>query len=156
MADQGITIEVRAEVVYLSGYMNENADLSSLLNRMDPLILNLKNVLRFNSTGIRNLLKFLNKWGSRPLIYQDCPCDFIDQVNMIPALLGQPEGTYKIQSLFMPYECRTCGYESEDLEQFDTVVKIVGSDRQITKKPCPKCASPLHLISEAYLFFLDR
>jgi hypothetical protein len=156
MLDQGITIEVQGDVVYLSGDMNENADLMPLLNCPEPLIINLSKVRRFNSTGIRNLLKFLQKWGSRQLSYQECPCDFIDQVNMIPSLLGQGSPGYSIVSLSMPYECRNCNYEDEIIENIETVKAVVGEDNQSTKKLCPQCASPLFLISEAYLVFLTR
>ena len=66
--------------------------------------------------GLRNLLRFLANWGSRSLTYRRVPADLVEQINMIPALLGE-QGQGVIESCYVPYECRSCGHESEHLRE---------------------------------------
>jgi rubredoxin len=155
MADQGVTLEVKDDVVYLSGVMDESADLSSLLNRPEPLSLNFKGIKRFNSTGIRNLLRFLSHWGSRKLEYLECPCEFIDQINMIPALLGHRPNFYTIKSLFVPYECRSCSYDDEQLQELAAIEPTLRDGKHLDSRVCPQCGASLQVISEAYFAFLQ-
>ncbi len=156
MADQGITLEVREGVVYLSGVMDEVANLSSLLNQPEPLYLNFKGVTRFNSSGVRNLLLFLSRWGSKELVYQECPCELIDQFNMIPALLGTSSHSYKIKSLYVPFECRSCPHDEEVLEELAPIEADLRQGGGLPTRVCPNCSSTLHVISEAFFVFLDR
>src|SRR5689334_16178520 len=86
--DPGIKIVEKEGIFHLSGILNEYADFSALLTQKEPLRLDMREVTRLNSIGIRNLLKFLADWSPRKFIYLNCPSEFIDQVNMIPALLG--------------------------------------------------------------------
>ena len=87
MAGQGIKIVSKDGVFFLSGVLDEYADLTALAEAAEPLRLNFKGISRFNSIGIRGLLKFLFAWGAKGLIYEECPSEFVDQANMIPALL---------------------------------------------------------------------
>ncbi len=153
-AEQGIKIVERAGVFYLSGILNEYADFSMLLRQQAPLKLNMREVSRLNSIGIRNLLKFLADWGPKPFEYQECPSEFIDQVNMIPALLG-PKGHGTIATLFVPYECTGCDNEAEvlcKLSEFSTVK--TGGEPAVRK--CPKCNSDMAVLTDSFFVFLQR
>ncbi len=66
MADLGIKIVEKDGVFHLAGILNEYADFSPLLPKPAPLRLNMKDVSRLNSIGVRNLLKFLAEWGAKP------------------------------------------------------------------------------------------
>lgn len=155
MAEQGIKIAEKNGIVFLSGIMDEASDLSSLLGHSEPLILNFKEVTRFNSTGIRNILRFCAQWGTKRLEYIDCPCDLIDQINMIPALLG-PKGSYSVNTLFVPYECRSCGFSEEVLDSVKIYDLALKSGSPLPSKVCPKCAGTMAVISESYFVFLNR
>ena len=59
MAEQGIKIVSKDGVFFLSGVLDEYANFAALVGATEPLRLNLKAISRFNSIGIRCLLKFL-------------------------------------------------------------------------------------------------
>jgi len=81
----GLTITEKGGFVFLDGVFDEYADFSSLKAICEPIRFNLRAVRRINSIGMRNLLSFLIEWGDRALEYHECPTDFIEQINMIPA-----------------------------------------------------------------------
>jgi hypothetical protein len=154
LAEHGIKIVEKDGVFLLSGVLNEYADFSSLLAQQPPLKLNLRNVSRLNSIGIRNLLKFLADWGPKPFEYHETPSEFVDQVNMIPALLG-PKGHGQIKTLFVPYECTKCDHEAETLckiEEFEPVKE--GNEAPVRK--CPKCGGEMAVLTDSFFVFLTR
>ncbi len=154
MAEQGIKIVEKEGVFFLSGVLNEYANFSSLLSRQPPLKLNMRQVSRLNSIGIRNLLKFLSDWGPKAFEYQETPSEFVDQVNMIPALLG-PNNHGLIKTLFVPYECTKCDNEQEVLckiEEFDTVKD--GNEPPVRK--CSKCSGEMAVLTDSFFVFLQR
>src|SRR4051794_8250490 len=118
MGDTGFSIVEKDGVCFLDGVLNEYADFGKLAKKAEPLRLNIRKVSRLNSIGIRNLLKFLSEWGPKAFTYEDCPSEFIDQINMIPALLGT-QRQCKVVSMFVPYECNSCDHEEEILGKAD-------------------------------------
>lgn len=155
MTDQGITLHILGDVVYLSGVMDEVSNLSVLLKCSEPLRLNFKGVTRLNSTGVRNLLQFLSQWGPKRLEYHECSCELVDQFNMIPALLGSKAHPYEIKSLYVPYECQACSYDQEILEDLGPIEEHVRQGNGLPTRVCPKCSSTFQVISEAYFVFLN-
>lgn len=154
MAEQGIKIVEKDGAFHLSGILNEYADFSTLLKKPEPLRLNMREVSRLNSIGVRNLLKFLAEWGTKAFIYDECPSEFIDQINMIPALLGT-KGHGKIKNLFVPYECPSCDHEEEVLcpiEDFQGVSK----GQEAPKRKCSKCGSQATVLTDSFFVFLTR
>ena len=154
MAEQGIKIVSKDGVFFLSGVLDEYANFAPLVGATEPLRLNLKAISRFNSIGIRCLLKFLYDWGPKSLIYDECPSEFVDQANMIPALLGaQKQGV--ISSLFVPYECRDCDHDEEFLGQTTDLQKTLASGQSLTK-PCSRCGGTMAVQSDSFFLFLSR
>ena len=154
MADRGIKIVSKDGVFFLSGVLDEYADLSSLTEAKEPLRLNFKGISRFNSIGIRGLLKFLFAWGSKGLIYEECPSEFVDQANMIPALLGaKKQGV--IHSLFVPYECTSCDFDEELLAQTADLQKTLAAEGKLVKS-CPSCGGKMEVPAESFFYFLKR
>ena len=149
----GIHITERDGVFHLSGELNEYADLSSLLTKTPPLRLNLKEVTRINSIGIRNLLKFLTGWGDRAFIYEHCSSEFIDQVNMITSLLG-PHKQGKIASFYVPYECPNCEFEKDIFSEAAPYKQALASGVW-PKQQCPDCHSTLDVMSDSFVSFLS-
>lgn len=155
MSDQGIKIVEKDGVVHLSGVLNEYADFSGLTAKAEPLRLNMKEVSRLNSIGIRNLLKFLSDWGSKAFSYDQCPSEFIDQINMIPALLGT-KAHGKVLSLYVPYECSACDHDDEVLAQADDFRAGIKAGREPPKRPCPKCGQEMAVLTDSFFVFLSR
>jgi len=155
MADgQGIKIVEQGGVLHLSGVLNEYTDLSSLLAMAEPLRLNIQMVSRFNSIGIRNLLKFLAIWGNKAFSFERCPSEFIDQINMIPALLGT-KGHGEIKSLYVPYECVSCDHEEDVLGTLDEYRDGVGGGSWPVRA-CGKCGNNMTMLTDSFFVFLSR
>ena len=154
MAEQVMKIVAKDGAFHVSGVLNEYADFGPLLEQPEPLQLNMRQVTRLNSIGVRNLLKFLADWGPKAFSYDQCPSKFIDQINMIPALLGvKNHGTVK--SLFVPYECNNCDHEEEVLAPVDDYCAFA-KGQQAPKRQCPKCASPMNVLTDSFFVFLNH
>ncbi len=151
MSNQGIQIDEKGGVYFVRGVLDEYADLSNLLTKPAPLRLNLQGLTRLNSIGVRNLLKFLANWGDKPLIYEHCTSEFIDQLSMIPALLGiKKQG--QVASLYVPYECTRCDHEADI---FGPMSEYEGALRTNTwpTKSCSKCGGSMQVISDTFFAF---
>lgn len=153
MSENEILIEEKDGVFFLSGVIGENADFTELMSADTPLRLNLKGIEGVNSVGIRNLLKFLNYWGERPLIYQECPSDFIDQINMIPAILGA-ETQAEVESFVIPYACDECGHEAESPGTTEEVKNEMESSGSEPTQTCPECNSEMYVIFDSFFHFI--
>ena len=155
MGTQGIRIEERDGVVYLTGVLDEYADLTELETAKEPLLLNMAGVSRLNSIGIRNLLRFLNAWGDKPFKYIECTSEFVDQLNMIPGLLGK-KGHGLVQSLKVPYDCPKCEHEQE----FLCDIREIKEEDGVPVPPaqtCPNCGKPdMQVLNDSFFIFLDR
>lgn len=154
MVDQGMQIVEKDGVFHLSGVLNEYADFSPLLGRSAPLRLNLRGLSRLNSIGIRNLLKFLADWGASEFVYEECPSEFVDQVNMIPALLGTKRNG-KIKSFFVPFECPKCDFDEEVLTEAPEIIKVRTQGGHVERN-CPKCSGAMTIFSDSFFVFLMR
>lgn len=154
MAETGMKIVEKDGVFHLSGILNEYADFSPLLAKPAPLRLNLREVSRLNSIGVRNLLKFLADWGAKPFLYEQCPSEFIDQINMIPALLGT-KGHGEIVSLFVPYACTACDFEEEVLGSLNDF-RAVAQGGDAPQRACGKCGAATTVLTDSFFVFLSR
>ena len=142
------------QIYYLQGVLNENSELSALLVYPAPLALNFRYVERFNSVGIRNLLRFLQQWGAKPLRYLDCPSELINQISMIPSLLGFPKPIAKVETLFVPYECTSCDHECEILAPLEDFAPVATGEAP-RSNPCPKCGKMMEVASDTFFAFLE-
>lgn len=153
MAEQGVKIKEQDGTFYLSGVLDEYADLTPLLTKPAPLCLNVRGLTRFNSIGIRNLLRFLSSWGAKPFVYAEAPSELIDQINMIPALLGV-KGQGTVASLLVPYECPACSHEEEVLDRTDAY-RAFAKGGPSPVKPCPSCGKDMTVMIDSFFVFLE-
>jgi len=155
MVDQGIKLTDKDGVVYATGFLDEYADFDAILSRSEPLVLNMEGVLRINSVGIRNFLKFLNAWGPKSLEYQKCTADFIDQLNMIPAIGGINKQAV-VSSLYVPLECDSCDKELEQLSDIKPYKDAIEKNQELPHVKCPECGDSMNVLSESFFVFLER
>ncbi len=153
---RGVTLELADGVYHLSGILDEYADFSALIPVSEPLKLNLKGIKQLNSIGIRNMLEFLKKTGSMRIEYYECPSEYVDQINMIPALLGFGEQKGEVKSLFIPFECQKCDHAEDTLKLIDEVMAELGSDGTSIAAKCPKCGGEMIVYNDFYFSFLSR
>jgi hypothetical protein len=137
--------------IYLSGIIDENADLSFFSDiSTDGAVtrLNLKNVRRINSYGVRSWIEAIRSVRSlAPLELHECPPSVVDQINMVAGFAGRG----KVISFYAPMACDGCDHE-EDRLFFVEDFKKAG---KLPDVPCPSCGRRMEVddLEEQYLLF---
>lgn len=151
-----VTVEQQDTVtrLILSGPIDEQAGptLGALLPQVKKKVLiNFAGVEYFNSLGIRTWVNFLRILiDGRKVSYEECPMDFIQQIDMMPALSQGVE----IVSFMADFACKNCGFE----KRVGFTCKGGKEDLmdQLSKQICERCQSTLVLQddAESLLLFL--
>lgn len=129
-------------VVNFAGPADENAAkvLSELLARLPqtPICLNMGGIEYFNSLGVRAWLNFVKLMGDgRPFSYSQCTPDFINQINMIPALTKGAE----ILSFSSEFACPRCGHQQTiEFNGKNDKSTLLG---EFSQQTCDKCGDTL-------------
>jgi ABC-type transporter Mla MlaB component len=137
----------------LSGDITEDSDFSLILTQNPPMLtLDLADVKRINSTGVREWINFVNalsKLGCR-LELDRCSVAIVQQMNMIANFRGK--GT--VRSIYAPYFCGNCDSEATILVDFS---KADVPDFK-SPRPCPNCQQPMEFddLPDSYLSFRDH
>lgn len=133
--------------IYLSGQINENADLSGLKEISGDLIFSFKGITRINSCGVREWVNLLKVLSGRTIIFEDCPVVIVRQINSVPDFLGD----CKISSLELPLFCEAC---SEETSVYIKIEEIEGIESRQFK--CEKCKgeASMDVMPKQYFKFL--
>ena len=151
-------------VVELTGEIDENADFSELRRRIrGSVILQLGDIRRINSCGVREWVNFVRELGSpgpgevTELTFTHCSPAIVTQLNMIYNFRGQA----RVRSFLAPYVCPECDHEEEKLLDVEThFTNGSGGPSRIRQPPdftCPKCTGRMEFddLPERYLSFLN-
>lgn len=128
--------------VSLTGPMDENSAkvLSELFGRLpnSPICLDMGGIEYFNSLGIRAWVNFVKPLSDgRTLSYEHCTPDFINQVNMIPALM---KGSI-ILSFSSEFACPQCGHQQTI--EFNGQNEKANLLKAFLSQACKKCGDTL-------------
>jgi hypothetical protein len=132
----------------VSGVIDENADLSFLETLSAPTRLNMKDVRRINSYGVRAWIEAIRKVPAGvPLDFVECSSAVIDQTNMVAGFLGRG----KVSSFFAPMVCSNCGRECDELFHTDEYQR----EGRLPDVSCDRCGGALVVddLEEHYLLF---
>ena len=135
--------------IFISGVIDENADLSSLLQEPAPLSIDFSGVTRINSVGLRSWMRFMALWGDKPLNYLECPIAVTDQIIIIPALRGIKKQVATVLSGLIPYDCPSCKHQADIRIDRSQVVPAMDPDLKSPK--CPVCSKPMELVNQDQL-----
>ena len=143
----------QATVVKLSGSIDEDAQLDRLAAELKasttPLRLDLADVRRINSCGVREWVNFMRSLPKTVRVdLENCAPVVVVQINMISNFAGHA----RVVSVKAPFVCESCGFEAEAL-----INVIPGSRPQFASRPCPKCSKPTFIfddIEDAYFAFV--
>ena len=120
----------------LTGAINELSDFLPILQETKSLIaLNLANVQRINSAGVRNWMLLLDKLSDKQVEYHACSIAFVNTINMINDFLNHAT----IISLMAPFFCSQCEKESEILLHIQDIKKANFLNNLQAGKPCITC-----------------
>lgn len=116
------------------------------------LILNLADVVNFNSVGIREWVQLVRKLSEtgQPIVFRECSISFVDQINMVP----DTKGPGVVESFYAPYYC-SCGKEVNKL------IFVADHRNLLQQGEAPhfscECGKELEFdaLEESYFQFLD-
>src|SRR5262249_22597940 len=121
----------------LSGDITEDSDFTSLASAdASQLILDLSDIRRINSTGVREWIKFVNSISKagRELVLEKCSVAIVQQLNMISNFRGNGQ----VRSILAPYYCESC-----DENRVHLIDLTNGTPTIEPNIDCPKCKSPM-------------
>ncbi len=149
MPETRLNIRVVKEQFFLEGIINEAADYLPLLDcKKSRLKMNLANVTRINSVGIRVWLQLNQKLKGKLIEYHECSVAVINTANLIKGFF---EG--QIISFYVPFVCNSCENEFDVLFQTKDN-KALQQVRSLTSsQPCTACAKPATLNEDEHLYF---
>ena len=135
--------------VELSGVVDEQADLSSLMSLTGRVELHLRGIRRINSAGVSKWLDAMQRLDARSVFtVEECSPAVVVQLNMVNDFMGRAT----VSSFYAPMYCTGCDRESEHLFTTRECVEI----GRLPPVACHVCASTLQLEEpeERYLLFL--
>lgn len=138
--------------VRIAGDITEESSFAALADLAAPIVvLDLAEVRRINSAGVREWVNFIKELGARREVrLERCAVAVVQQLNVVRGFCGNATVT----SLFVPYLCAACG--REHVELFER--SATGACEPPETLPCPECGGTMDFddLPEAYLAFLSR
>lgn len=148
-----IATRITGDEAYVSmeGVIDEDANFEKIKSlQMNKFVFDFNNITMINSCGIREWIKYLDDINGAQIVYQNCPQNIIEQVNMVHGFIRKG---ISVESFFAPYFCVNC----------DTGKKILlkESEVQNSKPPikyCNTCKGELEFdaIEKQYFSFLGQ
>jgi len=137
-----IRTEPRAGATWiaLAGNLDEGADFSSVKQLPGSLVLDLGEIGRVNSLGVRNWIHFVRDYeaAGAALTFERCAPMMVQQMSMITNFMGTRS---HVKSLLAPYVCMSCHHELLDLVEIAQGAPIAVQQT----RPCPKCNATMEL-----------
>ena len=137
--------------VGLSGTINEATDLSPLTGLPGPLIIDLGELHRINSVGVRIWMDFVRarEKAGVALVFERCSPIMVGQMSMISHFMGTRS---RVKSMNVPYLCGACKHEHVQVLEVSTGMEVPAAFA------CPRCGSRMHLddLAETYNEALRR
>ena len=135
-------------VVTLQGEISEQFHGLEVGRRLrGEVVLDLSQVQRITSFGVREWLTMLRELYATRLTLARCSEPFIHQLSMIRSFAG----TGRIVSFFAPYVCSSCGTAFSAL--YDAVRDRHAIDSRLpVPADCPRCSSPAYFDDEPSLY----
>ena len=138
------------QVFTLSGVIDENADLAPIASIAIDTEINLKEIRRINSFGVRSWIDAIRRVPAGvTLTFVECPPPVVDQCNMVTGFLGGGV----IKSFYAPMTCEECDEQHNQL--FDTQ-DCRQRGGKLPRTPCPRCGRDMEVddLEEQYLLFV--
>jgi hypothetical protein len=136
--------------IALSGRLNEDADLSPLVERIRKgglITIDLGKVTRINSSGMRGWMEVVKAAQDGEVELEACPVAFVQQANLVANFVG----SMRIKSLYAPFACHRCDAFVEKLLAIEQI------HATIEPPACESCRTKMEpdFWPESYLAFLE-
>ena len=147
----GFRIEKSGSEYKLSGVIDEHANLDFLRSVQGRILINLRDVRRINSVGVRQWMDAMRAIPSTATVeLVEARPPIVDQINMVAGFLGKAH----LLSFYAPMVCPSCDHQEEI--QLD-VAACRAAGGALPSNPCPRCGkSVLELddVEEEFTSFL--
>ncbi|MEO0335586.1 MAG: hypothetical protein AAF202_04300 [Pseudomonadota bacterium] len=160
------TFEVEAEqtgevlTLRFIGYLNEDADLAKIPDpKGKSVVLNLEKVEGSNSLGLKKWINWINPLAQKvQLTFEKVPPAIVHQMSILSGFV--PRGA-RINSIYVPFHCDSCGNEETILFEngsgfYTGTAETKPGYRIDEKRPCSKCGASLEIdaVPDRYFNFL--
>lgn len=150
MMKSNLIIASKANGYLLTGQINEFADFTDLLAAPEAtIILDLSGIQRINSYGIKKWILLLNQLAGKTVILQNCPICFVEQISLVPGMLGHGV----VNNFFLPYWCPQCEKECAVAVSYDETRKTGFLDTLEGSLKCEACEQNLTFYDDIEIFF---
>lgn len=131
----------------ISGSITEESDFAPLLEALPAkCVLDLSNVKRINSTGVRKWIQFMRAVPAvQSVRLEKCPVLFVSQMNMIAGFAGHAT----VASVSVPLICTACEEPAEEVVELDGF----SPEAFTTTSVCSACGGKLALDAEPLDYF---
>jgi len=139
--------------VKIRGSVDEFSEFAPLLSELADkthVRLDLSDIERINSCGVREWVNFMRAIPAQLNVQLErCSPPMVSQINMIANFVG----TARVASVEAPFVCGACGHEEDVLLSVEA-----GTVPSVTEQRCSKCgdATELDDFEESYFGFLTR
>jgi len=135
-----------------SGTIDEQFSGKAVAATVKPgiLILDLGDVTKISSFGIREWVDFMNLVGQKvdEIYLIELAPKVVDQLNMVANFAGKG----KVVSFYAPYRCDYCDDDRRRLLQFDTDYEAI-KNMKPPVRPCEACGNPEYFDEDPTSFF---
>ena len=128
----------------LEGNIDESANLGQLVSIPGPLVVDIGDVDRINSVGVRTWMDFVKaRETAAPLTIERCSPMMVGQITMITRFMGKSS---RVASVLVPYFCKSCKKEHIEVLPTGPGVHVAPSMK------CPNCPAQTELddLAETY------
>jgi anti-anti-sigma regulatory factor len=124
--------------VALSGTINEATNLQPLTSLPGPLVIDLAELHRINSMGVRIWMDFVRarEKAGVELVFERCSPIMVGQMSMITHFMGTRS---RVKSMHVPYICGACNHEHLQVLEVSTGMHVPPATT------CPRCNSRMTL-----------
>ncbi len=136
--------------IKMYGSMTEQVVFTEILERPEERVsLDLSEVRRFTSAGIREWVNFIIPLSAkREVLLECCSTAMVHQLSMIANMAGHA----RIKSIMLPYQCPDCDSDQEEVLEIDPEVP----PEIVEEVTCSECGemSEFDDLPESYLAFV--
>lgn len=136
----------------LIGVIDEHADLSFMQEFHGRVRVDLRDLRRLNSFGVRVWMTAIDAVPRDARVeLVAAPPQFVEQINMLKGFLGRA----RVVSFVAVYECEECLTETDHLIESDA---CLGAGCTLPDVSCPQCGAAMtpDVVEELFLRFLKR
>ncbi|MBN2724810.1 MAG: hypothetical protein JXR95_12125 [Deltaproteobacteria bacterium] len=152
------TLKIKDKITYINiiGIIDEDNNLEEIGERVGTgtVLLNLSNVERINSCGVRDWVNWLTKIESKgaKVVLLECSPAIVAQINLVSNFISKS----LIQSFYAPYYCANCDKEKVLLIESSTMKNVETPSAPISR--CDDCDGVMEFddMEESYFAFLQN